>query len=222
MGLGALLEEVTLVQDVDSFDPESEGITLITLHAAKGLEFPVVMILGMEEGLCPHSRSLTDETQMEEERRLVYVGITRAERAVYLLHTTRRTLFGMTRTNQPSRFLVDIPPRLQVRYGSRAEQAARRSEGASRPPSMPTHQAALEALRALPTRAAGTGSPSATPASLEGERQYRPGDKVFHPTFGSGVIVESTQTRSGEEVVVAFEGKGIKKLSLAYAPLERG
>src|SRR5205823_11689181 len=97
------------VQDVDSFDPEGEGVTLITLHAAKGLEFPFVFIVGLEEGLAPHSRSLDDPMQMEEERRLIYVGITRAMQGLYLIHAYRRTLYGVSMNNEPSRFLTDVP-----------------------------------------------------------------------------------------------------------------
>ncbi|MFL5733717.1 MAG: ATP-dependent helicase [Chloroflexia bacterium] len=107
--LGKFLEDVSLMSDPDTIREEQDAITLITLHAAKGLEYPVVFIVGMDEGILPHNRSLEDENQMEEERRLAYVGITRAKQRLYLVYAFRRTLYGMTQTNGPSRFLSDVP-----------------------------------------------------------------------------------------------------------------
>jgi DNA helicase-2/ATP-dependent DNA helicase PcrA len=107
--LGKFLEDVSLMSDPDTIREENDAVTLITLHAAKGLEYPVVFIVGMDEGILPHSRSLEDENQMEEERRLAYVGITRAKQRLYLVYAFRRTLYGMTQTNGPSRFLADVP-----------------------------------------------------------------------------------------------------------------
>jgi DNA helicase-2/ATP-dependent DNA helicase PcrA len=108
--LGHFLEDVALMSDPDTIREEQDAITLITLHAAKGLEYPVVFIVGMDEGILPHSRSLEDENQMKEERRLAYVGITRAKERLYLVYAFRRTLYGMTQMNGPSRFLADVPP----------------------------------------------------------------------------------------------------------------
>ena len=110
--LGKLLEDVALMSDVDTLKEEKDAVTLITLHAAKGLEFPVVFMVGMDEGILPHSRSLEDENQMEEERRLAYVGITRAKQRLYMVYAFRRTLYGMTQMNGPSRFIADVPPEL--------------------------------------------------------------------------------------------------------------
>jgi DNA helicase-2/ATP-dependent DNA helicase PcrA len=110
--LGKFLEDVALMSDPDTIREEQDAITLITLHAAKGLEYPVVFIVGMDEGILPHSRSLEDESQMEEERRLAYVGITRAKERLYLVYAFRRTLYGMTQNNGPSRFLSDVPAEL--------------------------------------------------------------------------------------------------------------
>jgi DNA helicase-2/ATP-dependent DNA helicase PcrA len=112
--LDRLLEETALVADQDSYEGESDAVTLITLHAAKGLEFPIVFIAGLEEGVFPHSRALDDERQLEEERRLAYVGITRAKRRLYLSHAWRRATWGMGQTSVPSRFLLEIPPDLMV------------------------------------------------------------------------------------------------------------
>jgi len=112
--LDRLLEETALVADQDSYEGESDAVTLITLHAAKGLEFPIVFIAGLEEGVFPHSRALDDERQLEEERRLAYVGITRAKRRLYLSHAWRRASWGMGQASVPSRFLLEIPPELMV------------------------------------------------------------------------------------------------------------
>jgi len=111
-GLRLFLEEVALVADTDSIDQSSEAIHLMTLHSAKGLEFQYVFIIGLEEGILPHSRSMLSEVEMEEERRLMYVGITRAKQKVYLLFTKMRTIYGSTQINAPSRFLDDIPAEL--------------------------------------------------------------------------------------------------------------
>ena len=116
--LDRLLEETALVADQDSYEGDADAVTLITLHAAKGLEFPVVFIAGLEEGLFPHSRALDDERQLEEERRLAYVGITRAKRRLYLSHAWRRATWGMGQASVPSRFLLEIPAELMVGPGS--------------------------------------------------------------------------------------------------------
>ncbi len=112
--LDRLLEETALVADQDSYEGDADAVTLITLHAAKGLEFPVVFIAGLEEGLFPHSRALDDEQQLEEERRLAYVGITRAKRRLYLSHAWRRATWGMGQASVPSRFLLEIPAELMI------------------------------------------------------------------------------------------------------------
>lgn len=114
LGLDGFLEEVALVSDIDNYSTESDAVTLMTMHAAKGLEFPMVFIPGMEEGIFPHSRSFTDGAQMEEERRLCYVGMTRAQHRLYLLHTQSRLLYGGVQHNPPSRFLQDIPLEVQT------------------------------------------------------------------------------------------------------------
>ncbi len=228
LGLAALLEEVALVQDVDSFDAaNSDGVTLITLHAAKGLEFPFVFMVGLEEGLCPHSRSLDDPGQMEEERRLVYVGITRAMLGLYMVHAYRRTLYGMSMNNEPSRFLADIPAHLQE--GGRAARAKpldrRPSVGQTPIPAVflgkPMGNSPVPHIAAGPRPETIGGPPMPAPASLVAEQQYTPGDRVFHPAFGTGVVVSSVINRGDEEVTIAFEGKGVKKLSASYAPLQR-
>lgn len=213
-GLDAMLEEVSLVQDVDSYDPDADAVTLITLHAAKGLEFPFVFIVGMEEGLCPHSRSMEDRAQMEEERRLVYVGITRAMQGLYLVHAYRRTLYGNPAINQASRFLADIPPELIESAGEAT--AGRRHAPKARGNSQ--QAAGGGPVQSAVPSTSSTEAPSPQPSA---EQQFQPGDRVFHPAFGNGIVVSSVLARGDEEVTVAFEGKGVKKLAVQYAPLQR-
>ena len=110
--IAAFLEKVSLVAEIDELDEKADAVTLITLHQAKGLEFPVVFIVGMEEGILPHRRSFGDPGEMEEERRLCYVGVTRAQKRLFLSYSRRRSLFGSSTANQPSRFLENIPPHL--------------------------------------------------------------------------------------------------------------
>ena len=122
--LGAFLEEVALVSDQDQLAEEQDRVTLLTLHTAKGLEYQAVFIVGLEENIFPHSRSLEDPDQLEEERRLMYVGVTRAKDRLYLVRAFRRTLYGRSEVNAPSRFLIDIPEKLQVGGGIGDRKAA--------------------------------------------------------------------------------------------------
>ncbi|MEA3459542.1 MAG: 3'-5' exonuclease, partial [Chloroflexota bacterium] len=179
--LTTFLEEVALVSDVDNLEEEANAPTLLTLHMAKGLEFPVVFIVGLEEGILPHIRSYDEPEEMEEERRLCYVGITRAKERLCLVHTFRRTLFGDSEVREPSRFLKDIPPHL-------VEGAQWRSEGAP------------EGVLSL---------------------RFKPGDRVRHPLFGEGIVVESKLLGDDEEVSVAFEEMGIKRLLVSFARLKK-
>ena len=161
-GLSVFLEDVALITDVDSYDEQADAVTLMTLHAAKGLEFPVVMIIGMEEGIFPHNRSLLEPDQMEEERRLAYVGITRAKERLYLMYASSRVLFGSMQANLPSRFLADIPEHL-VKAGQ-AGQAK---------------------------RAPAFGKSMADFDDTTQEMEYlEAGDTVDHPKFGKGVVKE--------------------------------
>ena len=184
-GLAAFLEGVTLVSDVDNLEERTEVPVLLTLHMAKGLEFPVVFIIGMEEGLFPHIRSYGDLEEMMEERRLCYVGITRAKDRVYLVYTFRRSPYRSSSPSEPSRFIKEIPSHLLRYYSDDLE----REEKKEAPP------------------------PLVSPT-------FRLGDKVRHPVFGEGVVVESAIKNGEEEVTVAFPGKGIKRLLVRLAKLE--
>jgi DNA helicase-2/ATP-dependent DNA helicase PcrA len=198
-GLAAFLEGVALISDVDSLDETVPAVTLITLHQAKGLEFPVVFIVGMEEGLLPHFRSLDDPTQMEEERRLAYVGITRAKKRVYLVRSFRRNLMGRSNVTSPSRFLNDIPSYLVT--------ATSWWQGG------PSADRIAEAVYSW-------NKPSLSPPADVPKLEFRAGDHVRHVQFGSGVVVSSRALNGDQEVTVAFPG-GVKKLLLSFARLEK-
>jgi DNA helicase-2/ATP-dependent DNA helicase PcrA len=194
MTLTEFLADVALVSDVDNLSEDTDAPTLLTLHSAKGLEFPVVFITGLEEGLLPHSRSFDDPDQMAEERRLMYVGLTRAKDQLYLTHAFRRSRYGDSEPSVPSQFLDDIP--MELVDGSR-EQA--RQEAASRVTRWsPTTQ---------PTRPVRT--------------QFRAGQRVRHPVFGEGLVIESRLDGSDEMITAHFEDVGLKRLIVGLAPLER-
>ncbi len=194
-GLSAFLEGVTLVSDVDGLEETSDAATLITLHQAKGLEFPVVFIVGVEEGILPHFRSFDDPAQMEEERRLCYVGITRARRRVYLVRAFRRSLMGGSTVNKPSRFLQDIPPHL-ISGGDlwRGEESQ---------------------------IAAAVYSWNKPPASGGSTQELKDGDHVRHAQFGDGLVVSCRPAGDDAEVTIVFDGAGIKRLLLSLAKLEK-
>jgi len=196
-GLVAFLEEVTLVSDVDGLDESVSAITLITLHQAKGLEFPVVFIVGMEEGILPHFRSFDDPAQMEEERRLCYVGITRAKKRVYLVHAFRRSRMGNSTLNKRSRFLDDIPRHLITGGSPWAGEADT-------------------------TPIYSWNRPAVTPVDSRTSADFTAGDRVRHARFGEGVVISAQNMPDDTDVVVAFgAGVGVKKLSLNFAPLEK-
>ena len=206
--LTTFLEEVALVSDVDNLDEQVDAPTLLTLHAAKGLEFPVVFIVGLEEGLFPHSRSMDDPEQMEEERRLCYVGVTRAKKRLYLFHTFRRTLYGESEVREPSRFLRDVPQHVI-------------GEGAGR------RRPRQSSLGLSPGRYRGRGrgpgrpAPSKAKPTEAGTARFRTGDTVRHQTFGEGVVIQSKVVGGDEEVTVAFAGAGLKRLLASLARLEK-
>ena len=231
--LDMFLEEATLMSDVDGLKEEEEGVTLITLHAAKGLEYPCVFIVGMEDGICPHSRSFDDPAAMEEERRLCYVGVTRAMQRLWLVYATRRTLYGNMNYNEPSRFLADIPPGLADGSGAHATGSVKPSPLSVSSPGRRftepngwtgTNGKKAERPAPMPPRPRTTLSRTAaqSPAAPgPTETQFKPGDRVYHPAFGNGVVVSSQMQRGDEEVTVAFEQRGVKKLALSFAPLQR-
>ena len=208
-GLATLLERLSLVADVDNYEEADDSITLITLHQAKGLEFPVVFIVGMEEGLLPHSRSMEDEEQLEEERRLCYVGMTRAEKRLYLTRAFRRSLMGGNRAGPASRFLRDIPAELIASGGGSTDRGfGDRSKGdfPAKRPNWSDWQAPTPVIN----------QPTAARPTLQ------VGDSVRHAQFGEGVVTACDTTAADTEVTVEFEGGvGVKRLLLSFAPLEK-
>ena len=195
--LEEFLERVSLVSDADQLSDDQSKVTLMTIHNAKGLEFPVVFIVGMEDGVFPHHRSLGDPDEMEEERRLCYVGMTRAEQRLYLTSAWSRMLHGGTNANPPSRFLREVPPELVEDRSDQRGKASRR------------------AVNRVGVRSQYRGRDTA------GDETFDVGDRIIHPTFGSGRILELTGTPGREEVLVRFDEYGTKRLALAYAPLVR-
>jgi DNA helicase-2/ATP-dependent DNA helicase PcrA len=193
--LASFLADAALVSDVDNLDEARPGLTLITLHMVKGLEFPVVFMAGMEEGLLPHLRALEEPGGIDEERRLCYVGMTRAKKRLYLFHAFRRHLFGTGNFNLPSRFLTDLPEEILLRpAGSAAPQKP---------------QTVLDQVSRRPPAPA-----------VPVVQRYATGQHVVHKTFGRGTVVKSTLTRSDEELIVRFDNLGIKIISASMAPLE--
>jgi DNA helicase-2/ATP-dependent DNA helicase PcrA len=202
----AFLEAVGLVTDLDDLDGEQSTVTLMTLHSAKGLEFPVVLLTGLEDGIFPHLRSLGDPDELEEERRLCYVGITRARERLYLCHAWSRTLFGATDYYPPSRFLDEVPEELVHALG------VERASGIG------SHR---EAVVAAALR--GGGGP-AGPVGARGAESLgiKVGDDVGHETFGEGVVLDLIGAGDRTEAVIRFRGDvGEKRLLLAWAPLQK-
>ncbi|WP_110926336.1 DNA helicase PcrA [Bacillus massiliglaciei] len=217
--LVGFLTDLALVADIDQLDESKEeteeGITLMTLHSAKGLEFPVVFLLGLEEGVFPHSRSLMEEDEMEEERRLAYVGITRAEQELYLTNAQMRTLFGRTNMNPVSRFIKEIPEELiedlkPAPKGRPAGSSASRSSGYSSPSA---------ARRTAPSFGRPVSAPSATGGEEIG---WAVGDKASHKKWGVGTVVSVKGEGEGKELDIAFPSPtGIKRLLAKFAPIEK-
>ena len=205
--LDEFLEAVSLVADSDELEDDGSKALLMTLHTAKGLEFPVVFMIGLEDGVFPHLRSLGEPDELEEERRLCYVGITRAGERLCLTHAWCRTLWGATQYNPPSRFLKEIPEHLtRVVQGRRRPASGASGAGHRRE----VVAAALRARDATPVRTSGAQGLG-----------LRAGDDVVHGKWGEGVVLEVVGTGDKAEAVVRFPGLGEKNLLLAWAPLKR-
>ncbi len=227
-GLNEFLELVSLVGEQDSYDEEESSVTLMTLHIAKGLEFPVVCIVGLEDGVFPHFRSMTDQHELEEERRLAYVGITRAQQRLYLTHAWSRTQFGQTNFNPPSRFLTDDIPKdlLDIRESeTRRQTPSRTGYGGGRAGAGAA--GAGYSVIGLPGQSGAVDvQPGWTPPSVPGvHRRETPaivaGDTVRHERWGEGVVVTTTGGGEDAEATIRFEDIGEKRVLLAYAPLTK-
>ena len=244
--IGEFLEQISLVADTDQMDDDPSTVVLMTLHSAKGLEFPVVFLIGLEDGVFPHLRSLTEPAQLEEERRLAYVGITRARRRLYLSHAWSRSLFGGTQYNPPSRFLDEIPAALvtDVEGHRRASRSGRGYGGGYGPGSAGGRYRSRErdtdgghggtwgrgdgsGGRSL---SVGAGRERIVDAALTPRPPQRSGaedlglevgDDVRHKVFGEGVILELSGRPGKTEALVRFRDAGEKRLLLSWAPLEK-
>lgn len=215
--LAAFLEQVALVSDLDSLEAGADAVTLMTLHSAKGLEFPVVFLAGMEEGVFPHSRSLTEDRQLEEERRLCYVGITRAREELHLTHAYRRSHYGGIQTNPPSRFLREIPAEL-FEPGTALVAPTQRTDG-KEPLSVSAYFADRRQQQATWNTAENRERAMPVPAEPPPDA-FRPGEKVLHEKFGKGVVVSVKQEAGDVQYSVAFPEVGIKKLLQSFAKLK--
>ncbi|HEX9505059.1 MAG TPA: 3'-5' exonuclease, partial [Acidimicrobiia bacterium] len=213
----AFLEAISLVTDLDGGGDgeEQSAVTLMTLHTAKGLEFPVVFLVGLEDGVFPHVRSLGDPDELEEERRLCYVGITRARERLYLCHAWSRMLFGSTDYYPPSRFLAEIPEELVQMLGAPGARANGERNGDRARHRDAVVSAALASREGVPMASAPGGARGAEALGL------RVGDDVAHDKFGEGVIIELIGHGDKTEAVVNFRDVGEKRLLLAWAPLTR-
>ncbi|MBT2641954.1 DNA helicase PcrA [Bacillus sp. ISL-41] len=220
--LVAFLTDLALVADIDRLDDDGEKktdfVTLMTLHSAKGLEFPVVFLIGMEEGVFPHSRSLMEEDEMEEERRLAYVGITRAEEELFITNAQMRTLFGRTNMNPESRFIKEIPADLVEDAVPKVRRPAPTSGG--RPAPASGGRSAASARPSMPTRGA-VSRPVAAASGGEG-LDWKVGDKAQHGKWGTGTVVSVKGSGEGTELDIAFPSPtGIKRLLAKFAPITK-
>lgn len=205
--LSDFLEDVALVADIDSYNEDDDAVVLMTLHSAKGLEFPIVFIPGMEESVFPGNQSVYSEEDLEEERRLAYVGITRAKEKLYLLNARRRMLYGTTNRNQASRFLREIP--LSVTDDITVQSYVPHSKFGSF--TQPAHGTSSSAAHKF-------GQVGGASASVQ---NYSAGDTVRHKTFGTGVVLSARAMGNDTMLEVAFDRAGTKKLMANYAKLEK-
>lgn len=197
------LEQVALVNDVDTYEQADSKVTLMTLHSAKGLEFPIVFLAGMEEGLFPHSRTLMNPEEIEEERRLCYVGITRAEKELYLLNATTRTVFGRTNGYLPSRFLKEIPEGLieELRPKRKVREDVQRH--------VPSHLSVMSRPVTKPT----LRNPVV--------ENWQVGDTAVHSKWGNGKVIELQGSGSGLKLKIDFPTQGVRLIMAQFAPVKR-
>ncbi|MBM6701026.1 DNA helicase PcrA [Megasphaera elsdenii] len=200
------LENVALVSDVDDFESSDSKVTLMTLHAAKGLEFPVVFLTGLDEGLFPHSRTLLDPSQVEEERRLAYVGITRAERQLYVTNAITRTMYGRISAYMPSRFLAEIPPQLMEDYHRKSAMPQSRTTAV--PGKQRVSILTKPVASSLPKKHAVTDT-------------FAKGDKVRHKIWGIGTVLDVIGEGPNMQMKIQFPTKGVRQVVVKYAPLEK-
>ena len=220
------MESLALVSDQDTVPEEVDAPTLLTLHAAKGLEFPIVFIVGLDDGVLPHSRSLDDPEEMAEERRLFYVGLTRAKNRVFLVRAEQRSTYGNFQDSVPSRFLEDIPEQMLQIEGYRRKTGMRASRSSRWENTTPLRDEPHSSSSGSSTRkSSGQARPYVTPpppgkAAPILEPTYKAGMRVRHAMWDEGMVIES-RMQDGEEIItVAFESVGFKRLVASLANLE--
>ncbi len=224
--LSRFLNDLSLVADTDSYD-ETSQVTLMTLHAAKGLEFPVVFLVGMEEGVFPLSRQAEDEDELEEERRLAYVGITRAEEVLYVTNASSRMLFGRSSYNQPSRFLREIDDDLltytgQARKANTSFNATYKSSSTSSRSQFGSGVSLADAIKGRKSAVSSVGSVSARQgAAAKPVGDWSIGDTAHHKKWGDGTVLDVSGTGSNMELKIAFPEVGLKRLLAQMAPIEK-
>ena len=203
------LGSTALMSDLDNFEEGDGAVTLMTLHAAKGLEFPVVFLVGLEEGIFPLSRAVMDDDLLEEERRLAYVGITRAKRKLFLTNAFSRLLYGRTQANEASRFIEEISPELlDTQYASATGSRVL-------PFDRKTQMATSTVYKATPVTKVTNGTTDGNKTT------WSSGDKVSHKKWGIGTVVSVTGDANDQELKVAFPSEGVKQLLAAFAPISR-
>lgn len=212
--LEEFLSHVSLLTDLDNNEFSDDKVTLMTLHSAKGLEFPVVFLAGLEEGIFPHVRTLMDEREIEEERRLCYVGITRAERKLYISNARQRMIYGNTVCYSPSRFLDEIPPELMERYAPKRPSYLSPVQS-----NRPVAAASLPKIAVKPELTV-LKTPVQNPANPQNV-EWKAGEKVYHTKWGTGTVVAVSGSGSNMQLSIAFPNEGIKKLLAQLAPISR-
>ncbi len=236
------LENVSLITDLDQAEDDRGYVTLMTLHAAKGLEFPDVFMTGMEEGVFPSARSLSDESRMEEERRLCYVGITRAQKRLFLSHANQRTIFNQINHNAPSRFLDEIPSRLisdelatiRERFGERVPNHTKTAGGYRNAPARQASVRPAPSAGTLPTTSSASRlkglnipgvqkgfvqSPARNLSTSALRNMYKAGDRVRHLKFGEGTVVDVSGSGNDSLIKIEFTAYGVKTFKLVNVPI---
>ncbi len=214
--LNGFLEEIALMTDIDNYNADSDTVVMMTLHSAKGLEFPVVFIIGMEDGVFPGTQSIYSNDDMEEERRLAYVGITRAKQELYLTNTRTRLMFGSTTHNAPSRFLGEIPDDLTEKTGVTAYSSFRRSAEEE-----PFRDFGEDFTSGKPIKRGFTQQNVKSAAPAASHETYKIGDTVVHKVFGQGVVLSAKSMGNDTLLEIAFEKSGTKKLMANFAKLTK-
>ena len=209
--LDGFLEEVALMTDIDNYDNESDTVVMMTMHSAKGLEFPAVFLPGFEDGIFPGVQAIYDPVQIEEERRLAYVAITRAREELFILNAQSRMIFGSTNRNRPSRFLNEIPEELTEHTAARSWKQPQ--------PGVVLPVSAKEVRAAAMESALHFGAPES--AHAQKAPVFKPGDTVVHRAFGKGMILSTTPMGNDTLLEIAFDTKGIKKIMANFAHLKR-